>query len=124
MGLRKVFMTSNFQTVIRNTIMVPHNLHELVRGQEQNFVRDIEPVVRSQSVTLDMTQVERIDAAGIAALITLYGTACASGHDFMLVNTSQRVEEILALVGLDRILLAQDAIPCRQGEACFETTAA
>ena len=117
-------MTRNFQTVMHNTILVPENLHELVRGHEQNFVRDLEPVVRKQSAILDMRQVERIDATGIAALITLYGTACAAGHNFTLVNTSHRVEEILALVGLDRILLAQDSIPCPQGEPCYETTAA
>ncbi len=117
-------MTRNYQTATNAPILVPENLQELVRGHEQIFVRELEPVVRAQSVILDMQQVERIDAAGIAALITLYGTACATGHDFALVNISHRVQEILALVGLDRILIAQDAMPCPQGDPCYEMPAA
>lgn len=117
-------MTRNYETLTNAPILVPENLHELVRGHEQIFVRELEPVVREQSVILDMRQVERIDAAGIAALITLYGTACTTGHNFALVNTSHRVEEILALVGLDRILIAQDATPCPEDDPCYEMPAA
>ena len=117
-------MTRIFQTISNTPILVPGNLHELVRGQEQIFVKELEPVVRKQSATLDMRQVERIDAAGIAALITLYSTACASGHNFTLVNASHRVQEILALVGLDRILISRNADPCPEGVPCYETTAA
>lgn len=117
-------MTRIYQTITSASILVPENLHELVRGQEQSFVRELEPLVQKQSATLDMRQVERIDAAGIAALITLYSTACTAGHKFTLVNASHRVREILAVVGLDRILISNDADPCPQGVPCYETTAA
>jgi anti-anti-sigma factor len=106
-------------------------LHELVRGQERELVERLTPLVRSQSVTLDLARVERIDAAGIAALISLYGSAHAAGNEFMIVNACTRVAEILALVGLDRILISRDAIrsatsaiPGPQAEPCFAQPAA
>jgi anti-anti-sigma factor len=120
-------MTRNYQNVNEVPVTVQGNLHELVRGQEQRLLKDLEPVVRQQSVTLDMRHIERIDAAGIAALISLYADACAAGHQFTIVNASNRVVEILELVGLDRILIsrnAQNVIPCPQGENCYEMPAA
>jgi anti-anti-sigma factor len=104
--------------------MTTGNIHELVRGQEEYFLRQLDPVVRERNVRLDLRDVERIDAAGIAALISLYADACAAGHQFTIVNASHRVAEILALVGLDRILLSQNAAPCTAADPCFEVTAA
>jgi anti-anti-sigma factor len=116
-------MTRNHQNVMDNTVSVPRNLNELVRGQEQRLLKELEPVVRNQSVTLDMRQIERIDAAGISSLISLYGVAHAAGHEFAIVNASPRVSEILQIVGLDRILISI-ATPCPQGERCYEMPAA
>ena len=45
-------------------------LTELVRGHDQDLFARLAPVVRRQSLLLDLELVERIDAAGIAALIT------------------------------------------------------
>jgi anti-anti-sigma factor len=120
-------MTRNYQNVHEAPVTVQGNMHELVRGQEQRLLKDLEPVVRRQSVTLDMRQIERIDAAGIATLISLYADACAAGHEFTIVNASHRVVEILELVRLDRILISQSAqktFPCPQGENCYEMPAA
>lgn len=117
-------MTRNHQTVIESPVTIQGNLHELVRGQEHRLLNYLEPVVREQSVTLDMRQIERIDAAGIAALISLYGVAHAAGHEFTIVNASHRVDEILQIVGLDRILISRDKNPCPQGQPCYEMPAA
>jgi len=114
-------MTRYFETT---TTMTPGNLHEIVRGQEHCLIEIMEPVVKRQSVTLDLRQVDRIDAAGIAALITLYGTARTAGNEFTIVNASHHVAEILALVGLDQILLSHNAVPCPQSDPCFEMPAA
>jgi anti-anti-sigma factor len=114
-------MTRYFETT---TTMTPGNLHEIVRGQEHCLIELLEPVVRRQSVTLDLRQIDRIDAAGIAALITLYGSAHAAGHEFTIVNASHRVAEILALVGLDQILSSHNAVPCPQSDPCYEMPAA
>ncbi len=79
---------------------------ELVRGREQEFLRELEPLVLRQNVTLDLEDTERIDAAGLAALVTLYCDACKSGHRFAVANPSPRVRQVLALVKLDAILVA------------------
>jgi len=65
--------------------------------------------VHSQSVRLELSRIERIDAAGLAALISLYTDACKAGHQFTVVNPSRHVAQILALVGLDRVLLQERA---------------
>lgn len=91
-------------------LIAPGDLHELVRGQEQEFVERMTPIVRKQSVTLDFAQIERIDAAGIAALISLYGAAENAGNRFNVVNACAHVVEILKLVNLDRILISHAAM--------------
>jgi len=105
-------------------LIAPGELHELVRGQEHELVDRLTPLVRRQNITLDLAHVERIDAAGIAALISLYGAAHTAGNDFSVVNARAHVAEILRLVGLDRILICRDAVPCPQAEPCFAQPAA
>lgn len=98
-------------------------LTELVRGNEQCLLARLSPLVRRESVMLDLGRIERIDAAGIAALISLYGSARESGHSFSVVNPSPHVAEILALVGLDRILLSHNMIGESHSGPFFECTA-
>jgi anti-anti-sigma factor len=86
-----------------------HNeITELVRGNEQQLLARLQPLVRRQNVTLDLENIERIDAAGLAALITLYCDACKAGYRFTIVNPSHHVREILAIVGLDALLVSQN----------------
>lgn len=82
---------------------------EIVRGCERYLVDEMAPIVRRQDVSLDMAAVERIDAAGIAALISLYRLAEESGHSFRIQNVAPHVHELLALVGLEGILLSHNA---------------
>ena len=86
----------------------PCELTELVRGSERWLIDEMTPVVRRQDVSLDMSAVERIDAAGIAALISLYRLARESGHGFSVSNVAPHVRELLALVGLEAILVSRD----------------
>ena len=99
--------TFNEQNEIK--VASPNGMTELVRGTDHGLVAQLEPLVRQRSVTLDLRAIDRIDAAGITALISLYGCAHESGHEFTLCNVPARVAEILALVGLDRILVSQVA---------------
>jgi anti-anti-sigma factor len=80
-----------------------------VRGQD-GLLERLGPLVREHSVALDLTSVERIDAAGITALVALYRGARESGHRFSLTNVSARVAQILAVGGLDRFLLSHNAV--------------
>jgi anti-anti-sigma factor len=94
---------------------VNSGLTELVRGHEQALLDRLEPLVCRQDLILDLCSVERIDAAGITALIYLYRSACQADHSFAVSNASPHVAEILALVGLDRILVAPDGTPRANG---------
>ena len=99
-------------------------LTELVRGHDQDLFARLAPVVRRQSLVLDLEVVERIDAAGIAALISLYRCASDAGHRFAVTNPTAHVAEILAVVGLDRILVSQSAGCVAHAKSCHERPAA
>jgi anti-anti-sigma factor len=83
---------------------------QLLRGEDAGLVERIGPLVRQCSVTLDLTGVDRIDAAGISMLVALYSRASEAGHCFNVSNASPRVLQILAVVGLDRLLLSHNAV--------------
>ncbi len=117
-------MTGILSNTTDTAFVTVGDLHELVRGQEQSLLERLGPVVREQNVSLDLRHVERIDAAGIAALISLYGCAHSTGHEFTVSNVRPHVAEILALVQLDRILLSHNAVPSPQSDRCFARTAA
>jgi anti-anti-sigma factor len=97
---------------------------ELVRGLEGQLLEQLEPVVRSQPVTLDLSAVERIDAAGIAALIRLYRLAADAGHCFTVSHATPRVEEILRLVGLERMFAAPSEEEAQGARLRLEMSAA
>jgi|CZKF01.1.fsa_nt_gi anti-anti-sigma factor len=97
---------------------------ELIRGREKDLLAWLSPLVRRQSVTLDLGRVRCIDAAGIAALVSLYASAQKSGHRFNVANLSPRVAEALRLVGLERILTTQRAGWKRASSQRLEQTAA
>lgn len=80
--------------------------YELVRGVESQILSDLAHRVRTESVALDLSRVERMDAAGIAALITLYCTSVEAGTDFSVISPSAHVLELLQIVGLEPILVA------------------
>jgi anti-anti-sigma factor len=89
-------------------VVVPGAMRELVRGQEEDLINRLEPMVKQESVALDMSGVERIDAAGLSALIRLYCDACKTGHEFRVMRPEPHVREILDLVGLERLLAGAD----------------
>ena len=105
-------------------VTAPDDLTELVRGEEQCLVQRVAPLLRERDVVLDLNHVERIDAAGIAALISLYSTARDHGHTFSVKCVSPRVAELLALVRLDDVLISNNAVFASQCERAYERPAA
>jgi len=104
-----------YDTTVEPAIAPPQSadsiqLTELVRGSDRRLLEHLEPLARRQSLNLDLASVERIDAAGISALIALYTASRDAGHRFTVSNATARVAAILALVGLDKILLQQNAV--------------
>ena len=108
-------MNTNPVESARNIVL---RIKELVRGQEQGFLEELAPAVVRENVALDFAAVERIDAAGLAALITLYADACKAGHTLTVSRPSRHVREILQIVGLDRILVAQSG--AEPGLGCMQ----
>lgn len=90
--------------------VIQSGITELVRGNDQPFVDRIAPMLCEHSIALDLRSVERIDAAGIAALIKLYGKARDVGRQFSVCNVSAHVGEILGLVGLAPVLVSQHVV--------------
>lgn len=97
---------------------------ELVRGKEQELVEKMRPIVSRQSVRIDLSGVERIDAAGLAALVSLYCDARKAGHEFAVVNPARRVARVLAIVGLDRVLVSKELGGTPQPESRMDEVAA
>jgi anti-anti-sigma factor len=81
---------------------------KLVRGSELQFVAQVRPVAAERDVILDLSQVERIDAAGVTALLTLLNGAREAGHSLHIGSASAHVTEVLGLLGLDRVLFPAD----------------
>jgi anti-anti-sigma factor len=102
----------------------PAEVIELIRGREKELLAWLSPVVRRKSVTLDLGSVQRIDAAGISALVSLYSNAQNAGHRFSVANLSPRVAEVLTLVGLERILSFHGAAWKSDSGSRLERTAA
>jgi anti-anti-sigma factor len=82
----------------------------LVRDQIAGLVERLSPLVRERDVALDLTSVDRIDAAGITALVALFRGARETGHRFTLANVPARVAQTLTVVGLDGILFSRNAV--------------
>jgi anti-anti-sigma factor len=83
---------------------------QLVRGQAARLVERLQPLVFQRDVTLDLAEVDRIDAAGITALVSLYQSARESGHCFCLTNATERVAHILTVVGLDHHFFSHNVV--------------
>jgi len=96
---------------------------ELIRGSETEIMSELLPRVKRESVALNMSAVDRIDAGGIAALITLYCTSIKAGNDFSVVAPSPHVLETLRVVGLEAILLTGSRPESAAG-CCFDCPAA
>jgi anti-anti-sigma factor len=106
------------------TLMVAPGGTELVRGVEERLVERVTPLLRDRNVALDLRKINRIDAAGISALISLYSSARIAGREFTLCNVRPRVGEILSLVGLDALLVSHNAVHGSHCDPCYERSAA
>jgi anti-anti-sigma factor len=106
MGLKEPGMNTTWNTI---EAIAPEGITELVRGSDLRLVERVEPVVRSGDAALDCSAIQRIDAAGISALVLLHERARSAGHFFYLLNVQPHVAEVLALLGLDRIFVMPEA---------------
>jgi ABC-type transporter Mla MlaB component len=106
------------------TCTVVCGFEELVRGNDDLLLKELMPVVRCHCVELDIGSVKRIDAGGLSALIALYCEARKAGNSLTVSRPGRHVREILRVVGLDEILLAQHEDERRVRQAELIETAA
>jgi len=78
---------------------------KLIRGHEDRLLTLALPLVEKCGLTLDMSHVAELDAAGIGTLVFLWQCAERANKPFALVQPSLRVIQLLALVHLDDILI-------------------
>lgn len=109
---------------VEELVVAPDNMTELVRGEEQCLVQRVAPLLREKDVVLDLNRIDRIDAAGIASLISLYSMARSYGHTFSVRCPSPHVAEMLSLVRLDDVLVSHNAVFASQCEPRYERPAA
>jgi anti-sigma B factor antagonist len=58
-------------------------------------------------VVLDLSDVEMIDAIGLAMLVGTHSRALRAGRQIVLRDTPTRVHRVLVATGLDRVLKAE-----------------
>lgn len=117
-GILEPAATLKFQTA------EPGAMPELTRENIGYLLEILGPLVLLRNLKLDLTGVERIDAAGISMLLTLYSRAREAGNYFSLVNVPARIVEILSVVGLEPLLLSHNTVQNPQYEAALCRTAA
>lgn len=76
----------------------------LVRGREQAMLAQLLPLVAANNVVLSLEQVQKIDAAGLGALVLLYGEARKVRRSFRLIKPSRIVKGLIRIVGLELVL--------------------
>lgn len=59
----------------------------------------IQHVSTSESIIMDMTQVDYMSSAGIRTLLLLYRTFKNSGGEVILVGLSEEIKDVLSLTG-------------------------
>ena len=65
---------------------------------------------RSHNLVLDMAEVPYVDSAGIGALVMLYIRHQRDGHAICLLESTERVHEVLKLARVDRFFQFIDSL--------------
>ena len=89
----------------------------LIRGCEASFLAELESRAVDSDLELDLGQVERIDAAGIGALLHLRALADQAGRRLSISSASRRATEVIRLVGLESVFMSHIVKPVAQCEA-------
>ena len=64
-------------------------------------------------IELDLSEVERADSFGVAALLDSYEQAKARGGDLVISNVSEELAGLFAFFRVDRVLEAEEEAPPR-----------
>ena len=93
-------MGLKINTVIEDQIAILLCEGQIVRGEEINLLYGNVLVQRSETVVLDLSAVDRIDAAGLGILVACYQALLTSKRHLVLHNPSAHVREVLHATNL------------------------
>src|SRR5690349_21754330 len=86
-------------------------------GEPLKELRDAVLCHGGRVVKIDLSQVTRIDAAGLGLIAFLCSVSYAAGIDFALVNPTRRLREVLEMVRFDGMVESTPLlIPRTRGE--------
>src|SRR5215472_4558455 len=65
----------------------------------------VQPLIpESKRLVLDLTNVNYIDSSGIGALVRLWFSTKKAQHEFRVINSNERIKDILRISNLSKIL--------------------
>ena len=76
----------------------------VLRATVLGLVSDVRDSSEISTLVLDLAGVDSLDAAGMGVLLELRIAAAAKSVRLKLMNASSRVEKVLGMTGLDRVL--------------------
>ena len=76
----------------------------IVHGDGAKTLRDLVCSQTKKQITIDLSRVRAIDAAGVGALATIQAWANNSGRTIRLLSPTPAVHEVLKSTGLDATL--------------------
>jgi anti-anti-sigma factor len=84
----------------------------IVAGEESAVLRSVVESQLTRDLTVDLAEVEAIDAAGIGALVGLQQWASANGRNITLANATRPVQKMMERTGLKSVLQVVDLPSC------------
>jgi anti-anti-sigma factor len=72
-----------------------------------------------RSVIVDLSRIDRIDAAGLGWIARSYASAVDNGVSFRLLNPARRVQEVLQITKLAQVV----PVSCDADEQCLVAVA-
>ncbi len=93
-GLRLETRTQGDDTIIRCTGRLSIENAEVFKSQGKAAI------LRSKRIVLDLGEVDRMDSAGLGALVGLYVSARKAQCEFLLINYSKPVRDLLGIAHL------------------------
>ena len=93
------------QTEQSGEAKILHCTGRLVRGTETTALQQaVTSRGRQRRLILDLSGVSTVDAAGLGTLVGLYQWARDHRIELQLINLTERVQGLLRLTGLDKVL--------------------
>jgi|SRR5579859_21426 len=82
----------------------------LVRGDECDFLTESVLSRLEASVTLDLSEIEFADAAGLGTLVYLHDQLLSQGRELILLSPPEHLLELIRLTGLDGVFTIHSAL--------------